>query len=45
MNKIIAYEITTESFNSEKYLAFLIKNKDLYNPKGPIAIAILGHEK
>ncbi len=30
-NKIIAYEITTESFNSEKYLAFLIKNKDLYN--------------
>ena len=43
MNKIIAYEITKESFNSEKYLAFITKNKDLYNC--PIAIAILGHEK
>ena len=32
-NKIIAYEITTESFNSEKYLAFLIKNKDLFKNK------------
>ena len=32
-NKIIAYEITTESINSEKYLAFLTKNKDLFKNK------------
>ena len=32
-NKIIAYEITTESFNSEKYLAFITKNKNLFKNK------------
>ena len=32
-NKIIAYEITTESINSEKYLAFIKKNKDLFKNK------------
>ncbi len=30
-NKIIAYEITKESFNSEKYLAFITKNKVFRN--------------
>ena len=36
MNKIIAYEITTESINSEKYLAFLQLPNCILGPKGLI---------
>ena len=35
-NKIIAYEITTESINSEKYLAFIQLPNCIFGPKGRI---------
>ena len=43
MNQIIAYEITKESFNSDKYLAFL----QLPNTYSifKVEYAILGHAK
>ena len=30
---VVAYEITKESFNSEKYLAFMNKNKEIFKNK------------